>query len=112
MIKRLNLALGVLLAATIALTAPSAYAQNFAHGSGKKSNIHTINVQLRQQMSQLRKDTKSGKLTQDQSNVIFEKLKAIRKQELEYFHLNGQREVTADQKAELGQLLAQTASSI
>jgi len=112
MVKRLNLALGIVLAATLALTVPSAYAQNFAHGSGKKSNIHAVNVQLRGQMRQLRKDAKSGKVTQDQAKVLFEKLKAVRKQELEYFHLNGQREVTADQKAELDRLLTQTASSI
>jgi hypothetical protein len=79
-------------------------------GVGKKSNVHDVNVQLRQQMAQLRKDVKSGKISQDQAKVIFGKLKEVRKQELEYFRLNGQKEVTADQKTQLNQLLSQTAA--
>jgi hypothetical protein len=112
MMKKLNLALGVALAMILSLTVPNAIARNFDPGSAKKSNIHAVNVQLRRQMSQLKKDAKSGKVTQDQAKIIFEKLKAVRKQELEYFRLNGQKEVTADQKAQLNQLLAQTASLI
>lgn len=81
-------------------------------GIRHKSNIHDVNVGLRRQMSQLRKDVKSGKVGQDQAKVVLEQFKAVRKQELEYFHLNGQREVTAAQKAQLEQLLSQTASAI
>jgi hypothetical protein len=79
-------------------------------GVGKKSNVHDVNVQLRQQMEQLRKDVKSGKVSQAQARVIFGELKGVRKQELEYFRQNGQKEVTADQKTQLNQLLSQTAA--
>jgi hypothetical protein len=84
-----------------------------AHSSGKfNSSVHTVNVQLRQQMRQVRMDVKSGKLTQAQAKEVWERLKNVRVQELEFFKQNGQHEVTEDQKSQLSQILSQTALSI
>jgi len=76
------------------------------------SNIRSVNVQLKQQMRQLQNDEKSGKLTQAQARIVWEKLKNIRRKELEFFRQNGQKELTADQKTQLNQVLIQTAPSI
>jgi hypothetical protein len=87
-----------------------------AHSSGLagkfNSNIHAVNLQLRQQMRQVRMDVKLGKLTQAQAKDVWERLKSVRVQELQFFKQNGQHEVTADQKNQLNQILAQTAQSI
>ncbi len=77
----------------------------FVYSNGKKSNVHQVNLILRQKMAQLRKDVHSGKVNQERAEVLFENFKNIRRQELEYFHQNGQRDLTASQQAQLEQSL-------
>jgi hypothetical protein len=71
-----------------------------------------VNIILRQQMRQVQKDRKSGKLTEAQAKAAWENLKSIRLQELEYFKQNGQKEVTSEQKSQLTGVLNQNAGSI
>jgi hypothetical protein len=93
----------VSLEASASIAASSTVSSTYA--KGRKSNTHQVNLMLRQKMNQLRKDVKSGKVTQEQAKVLFEKFKNIRRQELEYFHQNGQRDLTASQQAQLEQSL-------
>jgi len=74
-------------------------------------NLHSFSVQLWKQMKQVRKDLKAGKLTQEQAQAVFEKLKAVRVQENRYFGENGQKDITADQKGQLEQMLGQAYGS-
>jgi len=71
------------------------------------SNMHGLNLQIRKQMVQIRKGLKSGKLTRDEAKAQMTQLKTIRQQELQYFHQNGQKEITSDQKNHLQQQLNQ-----
>ena len=84
--------------------------QDQARGVG--SNVHSLNLILRQQMRQVQKDRKSGKLTKAQTEAAWEKMKFIRQQELQYFKQNGEREITANQKNQLTTTLNQNAGSI
>jgi hypothetical protein len=74
-------------------------------GIASNSNVHSVNVRLRQQMRQVRKDLKAGKITKDQAKAAWEKFKGIRVQELQFFKQNGQKEITADQKNQLNAIL-------
>ena len=76
---------------------PGALAQN--------SNLHSVNLRLHRQMRQIQKDLRTGKITKAQAKAAWEKLKTVRRQELEYFHKNGQKEITADQKNQLNTTL-------
>ena len=67
--------------------------------------MHAVNAKLRLQMRQIHKDVKSGKLAAGQAKAQFEKLKSVRRQELEFFRQNGQKEITADQRNQLEQNL-------
>jgi hypothetical protein len=91
---------------------PVVHSPAISHGSGASSNIHSVNIILRQQMRQVQKDRKSGKLTEAQAKAAWENLKSIRLQELEYFKQNGQKEVTSEQKSQLTGVLNQNAGSI
>jgi len=71
------------------------------------SNLHLVNVRLRQQMRQVRMDTRTGKITKEQAKAYWEKFKAIRVQELQFFRQNGQKEITANQKSQLNAILDQ-----
>ena len=103
----------------LAGTAGAGWAQNqtgIPHGASKKaplaaassaqgSNMHALNNEIRHRLRQIHKDLKSGKLTPDQAKAQMEKLKMARKQELVFFRQNGQKEITADQKSQLDQML-------
>jgi len=75
-------------------------------------NAHSVNLQVRAQMQQIQKDLKSGKLTKDQAKSAFSNLKAMRQQEIKYFHQNGQKEITPDQKNQMEKTLSVNAGSI
>ncbi len=76
------------------------------------SNIHSVNIVLRQQMRQIPKDLKAGKITKAQAQAAWENLKNVRRQELEFFKQNGQKEITPEQKTQLEQTLSQNTGSI
>lgn len=67
----------------------------------KNSKMHTFNDKLRKQMWLIQKDLKSGKITKEQAGTAQQKLKAIKKKELEFFRQNGTKELTDDQKNQL-----------
>jgi hypothetical protein len=90
---------------------PATHSPAGPHGVRPRSNLHSVNLILRQQMKQIKKDRKSGKLTEDQAKAKWENLKSIRRQELEYFKQNGRKEITDDQKSQLSSALSQTAGS-
>ncbi len=74
--------------------------------------MRSVNAQVRAQMRQIQKDLKTGKITKEQAKAAWENLKAIRQQEKEFFHQNGQKEITADQKNQLNQILQSNESSL
>jgi len=86
-------------------------APGISHAPAPNTNMHGVNVKLRQQMRQVRMDFKAGKLTKEQAKAAFEKLKAVRMQENQYFRQNGQKDITADQKSQLEQMLDQAYGS-
>ena len=73
----------------------------------KNSNMHAVNLKIRAQMRQIQKDLKSGKINREEAKAQWAKLKSVRKQELEYFKQNGQKEISLDQKQRLDQSLGQ-----
>jgi len=86
-------------------------AASAVHAPAPNTNMHGLNMKLRQQMRQVRIDLKAGKLTKEQAKAAFEKLKAVRMQENQYFRQNGQKDITADQKSQLEQMLDQAYGS-
>ena len=75
------------------------------NSSAKNSNMHALNNEIRLQIRQIHQDLKAGKLTPEQAKARLEKLKDIKKQELEFFRQNGQKEITASQKSQLEKML-------
>jgi hypothetical protein len=81
-------------------------------GHTSTTNMQSFNIQLLQEMRQVRKDVKMGKLTKAQAKSAMANLAAIRKQELEFFHQNGRRDITPDQKSQLTSELEKNQGSI
>ncbi len=81
-------------------------------GSAVKSNLHQFNLQLRQQIAQLHRAVREGRITKSQAQERFEKLKALRKKELDLYRQNGHQDITAGQKDQLAQELSSTDSSL
>ena len=71
--------------------------------SSPKANtpLHQLGGKFREDMIQIQKDVKSGKLTQAQATEYREKLKTIRKQEMTDVKDNGNKTLTADQESSL-----------
>jgi hypothetical protein len=86
--------------------------KTISHGSMQGPNMHAVNLIIRQQMRQIPKDLKSGKITKAQAQAAWENLRNVRKQELEYFKQNGQKEITVTQKSQLTATLNQNVSGI
>jgi Spy/CpxP family protein refolding chaperone len=63
--------------------------------------LHQMGVKFREDMIQIQKDVKSGKLTQAQATEYREQLKAIRKQEMADVKANGTKTLTTDQESGL-----------
>jgi len=63
--------------------------------------LHQLGVKFREDMIQIQKDVKSGKLTQAQATEYRNQLKTIRKQELADMKTNGTKTLTADQESGL-----------
>lgn len=63
--------------------------------------LHQIGMKFREDMIQIQKDVKSGKLTQAQATEYRNQLKTIRKQELADMKANGNKTLTADQESGL-----------
>ena len=74
--------------------------------------LHQMGVKFREDMIQIQKDVKSGKLTQAQATEYREQLKAIRKQEMADVKANGTKTLTTDQESTLMSQLAVVEKSI
>ena len=79
---------------------------------GASSPLHQLGVKFREDMIQIQKDVKSGKLTQAQANSLREQLKAIRKQELADLKANGTKTLTSTQESALMSQLATVEQSL
>ncbi len=73
--------------------------------------MHAIGMRLREQRRTIMKNLKSGKITKDQAKAAMEKLKTVRRKELDFFHANNQKEVTTDQKKQLDKVLDENAGA-
>ena len=69
-------------------------------------------MKFREDMIQIQKDVKSGKLTQAQATEYRNQLKAIRKQELADMKTNGTKTLTADQESTLMSQIALVEKSL
>ena len=76
-----------------------------------RTNLHGVNLQIREQMVRIRKDLKRGRLTRDQARVWMARLKDVRRQENRFFLQNGRKEITDDQKNKLNSLLGRASGS-
>jgi hypothetical protein len=76
-------------------------------GSPINPNLHEISMGIRNQMRQIRKDSRSGKLIPAQAKAALANLKSIRQMELQYFHQNGGKEISLQQKDQLEKMLGQ-----
>ena len=76
-------------------------------GAPPNPNLHEVSVKIKQQMRQIQKDRKSGKLTPAQAKAALGNLKTVRRLELEYFHQNGAKEISVQQKDQLDTMLGQ-----
>lgn len=70
-------------------------------GPNASSPLHQLGVKFREDMMQIQKDVKSGKLTATQATSLREQIKTIRKQELADMKGNGTKTLTADQESGL-----------
>jgi hypothetical protein len=74
-------------------------------GSIKNSQLHQVNMRIRDQKRQIAKDQKAGKLTKEQARAAFLKLKETRKKELEFTRQNRNKELTTEQRGHLDKML-------
>ena len=76
------------------------------------SPLHQLGVKFREDMIQIQKDVKSGKLTQALATEYRNQLKVIRKQELADVKANGNKTLTVDQENTLMSQMAAVEKSI
>jgi hypothetical protein len=81
-------------------------------GSATPSAIQNVNERMKEQMRQVQKDLKAGKLSKTQASAVKAKILAIRQEELSDMKSNGQKQLTASQKAQLNSELDGTQGSI
>jgi hypothetical protein len=106
------------LTAIMAMPAGFVFAQNQAGGpkarptrvsSGKdgikNSNLHQVNLRIRDQKRQIAKDLRAGKLTKEQAKAAFLKLKETKKKQLEFTRQNRNKELTVEQRGRLDKML-------
>jgi hypothetical protein len=106
------------LAAVMVLPAGLAFAQNQAggpkarpthvssgKGSIKNSNLHQVNLRIRDQKRQIAKDLRAGKITKEQAKTAFLKLKETKKKQLEFTRQNRNKELTVEQRGHLDRML-------
>ncbi len=67
-------------------------------GPNANTPLHQLGMKFREDMIQIQKDVKSGKLTQAQATEYREQLKRIRKQEMADVKANGTKSLKADQE--------------
>lgn len=83
----------------------------FAAGSAR-TPTDKVNIRLRQQNIQIRRDLKAGKLTKDQAKTLKGQVEAIRKAEIADLKQNGTKTLTDDQVNQLNQQLNTLSKSI
>jgi ATP:corrinoid adenosyltransferase len=91
---------------------PSSSEQVAAINAIRNNPIYIFNAKYRKSIYQMNHDIGLGKLTQAQGQSLKEQLRAIRVQELQFFKLNGNRQLTSEQLTQLNQSLAQISASL
>jgi hypothetical protein len=84
-------------------------ASSSIHPSAPTHNLH---VRLRQELSQIQKDLKSGKLTSAQAASLRQSARAVRVQELQMRKQNGSYQLTSEQISQLNSQLDKINSSL
>ena len=74
--------------------------------------VQNVNERMKEQLREVQKDLKAGKLTATQAGAVKKQILAIRQEELSDMKSNGQKQLTASQKSELNSELDKTQGSI
>ena len=72
--------------------------------------VHQFNLRLRNQWVLIQQGLKSGKLTKDQAISLRGNLKSARQQEVGFFKLNKNHDLSTDQQGQLNALLDKNSS--
>jgi hypothetical protein len=82
-----------------------ALAQSATPTVGAGSGLHQLGMRFHQDMDQIQKDKKSGKLTASEAKVLWGQIKVVRSQELSFMKENGKKTLTDAQTAQLNSQL-------
>jgi hypothetical protein len=82
-----------------------ALAQKATPTVGVGSGTHQLGIRFHQDVDQIQKDKKSGKLSASEAKVLWGQIKGIRSQELNFFKANGKKQLTDAQAVQLGSQL-------
>ncbi len=74
--------------------------------------LKNINIKMMEQMRDIAKAQHSGKITKDQAKVLRDKVKSIRKQQLDFMKANGKKAMTPDQESQINQALDANAKTL
>lgn len=82
-----------------------------AQTNTKNTNAHEVHKKLRDQIRQIQKDLKAGKITEAEAKTRRENLRSVHQQEVQFRHQNGGKDLTAAQSNQLKASLSQGTSS-
>ncbi len=74
--------------------------------------LKNINIKMMEQMRDIAKAQHSGKITKDQAKGLRDKVKSIRKQQLDFMKANGKKAMTPDQESQINQALDENAMAL
>ena len=72
-----------------------------AQTNTKNPNAHEVHKKLRDQIRQIQKDLKAGKITEAEAKSRRENLRSVHQQEVQFRHQNGGKDLTAAQSNQL-----------
>ena len=74
--------------------------------------LNNVNARMMEQIQQIKKNLHAGKITKAQAKEQRDKVKAIRKQQLDFMKANGKKMLTPDQESQINQALDANAKTL
>ena len=105
----------ILLVATGLFIGLSVYSKAATTSSTVKSpnsNVHQINLRLKNQLILIQQGYKKGKFTKDQADSLRAAIRAVRSQEVSFFKQNGNHNLTADQQNQVNASLDRNSATL